>query len=287
MRFRTEIEPISPHRWINTETSITLLGSCFADNIGQMLERDGFHVLHNPAGPLFNPLSMANMLQSALTHRRYCAGDFVEGPRGFHCLDYASQFSGTDAVMLAQDINERLDALAGHLNSGTATCPNVLVLTFGSAFVYWLDGNKPVGNCHKFPAQRFQRRRLTVDQCVHHIKDALALTGENTRVILTVSPVRHLDDGLHGNTLSKSILHLACEQVADGNQIVYFPAYEMIVDDLRDYRFYADDLKHPSTMACDYIYEHFCRTFTDKHTIESAQQNRKSYALRNHRPILS
>lgn len=285
MRFRTEIEPQRTLGWIEPGTAITLLGSCFSDNIGERLVRDGFDCIHNPLGPLFNPLSISRAIELAMSGGEYLPDMLEAGPRGWHCMDFASRYSGNDPIEVCSTANGHLRLLSQRLQTSK---PHILALTLGSAFVYMLDGKRPVGNCHKFPAQRFERIRLDVDRIVDAIASATRSLSDNTKIILTVSPVRHLDDGLHGNTLSKAILHLACEQLVQQNpKINYFPAYEMLMDDLRDYRFYADDLKHPSAMACEYIYSHFCDTYMTAQTREYASRCRKEAAQANHRPILS
>ena len=286
MRFRTEIEPQPRLRLIEPSTPLLLVGSCFSDNIGALLERDGFRCVHNPLGPLFNPLSMANALAAAAGGRVYTPSDLTEGPLGLHCLDYASRYSGDDAAAVCGAVNADL----GTLRSAMATSeePPLVVLTFGSAYSYYLDGITAVGNCHKLPAQRFERRRLSVGQSIEAMEAAIAALPAQSRVVLTVSPVRHLDEGLHGNTLCKAILHLACESVIKAHpdgRITYFPAYEMLNDDLRDYRFYADDMKHPSPVAVDYIYSHFRHTYFTDSAMASAEKGRKASALAAHRKL--
>ncbi len=283
MRFRTEIDaPRFPFS-ITHSNPLLLLGSCFSDEIGARLCDDGFDVLHNPLGPLFNPLSVGKCLQYACQNRNYSASDLTVGPRGFHCLDYASRFSGQDAHSIVKDINDGLDAIRAVIQRNP-----VLFLTYGSAYIYEYEGN-PVGNCHKFPPQDFTRRRLSVEQAYGAILDScsLALKAGIKHIILTVSPVRHLDDGLHGNTLNKAVLHLAAEQVmTQCEHVHYFPAFEILNDDLRDYRFYAADMKHPSPTAVDYIYDIFCQALMSRKTRETALECRRQALTSRHRNIL-
>lgn len=285
MRFRTEIEPLKRLGLIKSDTRIVLLGSCFSDNIGERLCRDGFDCIHNPLGPLFNPVSLCRTLEAAASGKVYGAGDFTPGPRGLHCLDYASRYSDPSAGALADMVNADVEKLRRELLDTEK--PRVLILTLGSAYLYKFSGSTPVGNCHKFPADSMTRTRLTVEQCADALRRSVAAVGPDVKVIVTVSPVRHLDEGLHGNTVCKSILHLACDRlVAELPEVIYFPAYELLLDDLRDYRFYAEDMKHPSAVACDYIYSVFCRTMMDDSTIENAAECRKSALKAAHRPIL-
>lgn len=283
LRFRTEIEPQGFWPWIEPTTAITLLGSCFADSVGAALARDGFDTMANPMGPLYNPSSLFRCLTDALTGRRYGAGDFTPGPMGHHCLDYASRYCGPDADALAARLNGELEVLRAHLTRGGS---KLLCLTLGTAYVFYLDGSIPVGNCHKFPASRFGRRRLNTGEIAEGWKRLRPLLPEDLNIILTVSPIRHLADGLHGNNISKAVLHLAGEEICADGRAVYFPAFEIVNDDLRDYRFYADDLKRPSDMAVEYIYDVFSRSFMTDAARAAAAEGRRASAAAAHRPII-
>ena len=283
LKFRTEIEPQEFRPWIGPATAITLLGSCFADSVGAALARDGFDTMANPMGPLYNPSSLFRCLTDALTGRRYGADDFTPGPMGYHCLDYASRYCGPDAAALAACLNAGLASLREHL---TRAGSKLLCLTLGTAYVFYLDGGVAVGNCHKFPASRFERRRLGVGEIAEGWKRLRPLLPEDLNIILTVSPIRHLADGLHGNNLSKATLQLAAEEICADGRAVYFPAFEIVNDDLRDYRFYADDLKHPSDMAVEYIYDIFSRSFMTDAARAAAAEGRRASAAAAHRPII-
>lgn len=283
LKFRTEIEPQEFRTWIEPATAITLLGSCFADSVGAALARDGFDTMANPMGPLYNPSSLFRCLTDALTGRRYGADDFTPGPMGYHCLDYASRYCGPDAGALAACLNAGLASLREHL---TAPGSKLLCITLGTAYVFYLDGGVAVGNCHKFPGSRFERRRLGVGEIAEGWKRLMPLLPEDLNIILTVSPIRHLADGLHGNNLSKATLQLAGEEICADGRAVYFPAFEIVNDDLRDYRFYADDLKHPSDMAVEYIYDIFSRSFMTDAARAAAAEGRRASAAAAHRPII-
>lgn len=283
LKFRTEIEPQEFRPWIEPATAITLLGSCFADSVGAALARDGFDTMANPMGPLYNPFSLFRCLTDALTGREYGAGDFTPGPMGHHCLDYASRYCGQDAEALAARLNGELEALRAHLTRGGS---KLLCLTLGTAYVFYLDGGVAVGNCHKFPASRFERRRLSLGEIAEGWKRLRPLLPEDLNIILTVSPIRHLADGLHGNNLSKATLQLAAEEICADGRAGYFPAFEILNDDLRDYRFYADDLKHPSDMAVEYIYDIFGRSFMTDAARAAAAEGRRASAAAAHRPII-
>ncbi|MBD5233167.1 MAG: GSCFA domain-containing protein [Bacteroidales bacterium] len=286
MRFRTEIESIRPGFNLGFDRPVLLLGSCFTDEIGARLENDGFDVMRNPFGALYNPASIANCISRAAADAPYTVGDLNEGPRGMHCLDYATRFSGADADILLADINAVRSSLADFLGRKP-----VVIITLGSAFVFRLAGtNRIVGNCHKFDASCFERERLTVDEIENillKIVDTLRAAGVEN-IIFTVSPIRHLADGLHGNELSKASLLLAVDAAVErvGEGVFYFPSYEIMLDDLRDYRFYAQDMKHPSDTAVDYIYEKFAEAFFTKETLKKALDNRRASRSANHRQIL-
>lgn len=286
MRFRTEIEPLRAPFGLSHADRMVMLGSCFTDEIGSRLAADGFDVCANPFGALYNPLSICRCIDRMLDGTPYTASDLIDGPRGVHCLDYATRYSGTDPATVLDSLNADADRLRGAL----AGSP-VVFLTFGTAYVYRLrsDG-RVVGNCHKFPASDFDRSLLDVDTIVEAVgrtAERLRLAGA-ARMVFTVSPIRHVADGLHGNTVSKAVLHLAVERLCGGSDgfASYFPAYEIMIDDLRDYRFYASDMKHPSDVAVDYIYEFFSHTYFDAATRREAESRRRRYKASLHRPIL-
>lgn len=283
MRFRTEIELKRGSFAIGHDDRIVMLGSCFTDNVGSRLQRDGFEVTANPLGPLYNPYSLARVIEGALDGRCYSASDFLADSDGvFHCLDFASRYQDTDADRLAHTLNEEFGRLKDDIMRAT-----VMIVTFGSSVVYSLtdDIDGTVGNCHKFPSAMFCRMPLSIESIAARwtaLLDRLCAMGKN--VILTVSPIRHLADGLHGNELSKARLLLACERLVAHAD--YFPSYEIMMDDLRDYRFYGADMKHPTDVACDYIYEKFSQTYFTTKTIDEARKHRDAVLRSAHRQII-
>ncbi|MDE6135424.1 MAG: GSCFA domain-containing protein, partial [Muribaculaceae bacterium] len=234
-----------------------------------------------PLGAIYNPAMTARTLMRATDSASTPLPALVPGPRGMHCLDYATRFSGKSQDVLA-DLETAFTAIREILSRR----PTV-ILTFGSAFVYQHAG-RIIGNCHKFPASEFERRILGIGEIVDAMEAPMRrLIGMGCRVILTVSPIRHTADGLHGNTVSKATLHLAVEALRERiPEADYFPAYEILIDDLRDYRFYADDLKHPSAMAVTYIYEKFMEAYLLPSDIRKAIEARKAFMRSQHRPIL-
>lgn len=286
MRFRTPVEPLRGLRGkVSHRRAVVMLGSCFTDNIGGELEADGFSVVRNPLGPLYNPASLARTVERALDGRMYDAADasmVADGAGTVHCLDYAMRYSGPDAATVAEAVNVDFGRLTAIGDAGT------VVITMGTAWVYEHRATARVaGNCHKLPAAEFSRRCMSVDE-IAGLWEPLTrrLSERGATVVFTVSPVRHLGDGAHGNTLSKATLHLAVDRICSGSEgrAVYFPAFEIMNDDLRDYRFYADDMKHPSAMAVKYIYSIFAESFYTDATAREAAEARKAWLHAAHRP---
>lgn len=302
MQFRTVIQPEKSFIDISHDTGVLMLGSCFTDNVGIMLEHDGFKVTHNPMGPLYNPGSILFVLNRLSQGRGFDAGDIVENPQHkglWHCLAFASRYQDRDPERLLKRVNDDFDALSRAFASS-----RVLIITLGTSYVYKYLGSSGsasevipgnacggliVGNCHKFPARCFSREMLSADQCASclgAIGRVCAETGKT--LMLTVSPIRHLADGVQFNTLSKARLIEACHRLVfkRPDSTVYFPAFELINDDLRDYRFYAEDMVHPSEVAVKYIYDFFAETFFSHATFEKALLCRREYQRSLHRPIL-
>lgn len=275
IRFRTAIEPMTGRQALSYSNHILMVGSCFTDRIGAELIKDGFDVAVNPMGVLFNPASLADLLTRAAANMFYSISDLTNFDGIWHALQYESSRRDEDPGRL-------LDSLNGDFAKfiDTYRRSDTVIVTFGTAFVYrWLSDGNIVGNCHKLPASEFERSRMKVDEIITLWQKLI--DNSDKRFIFTVSPVRHLADGLHGNQLSKATLLLATEKLGE-----YFPSYEIINDDLRDYRFYDIDLKHPSSLAIEYIYKIFAKTYFTKPTLITAATHRREWLRRQHRPIL-
>lgn len=279
--FRTVQSPLRNCPPIGRDEPLAFVGSCFSDSVGALLARDGFDVSVNAMGALYNPMSMARVLARALEVRPYTAEDLVRDDSGvWHCLDFESRRQNSDVAALLETLNADFLAFSNALRRA-----KVWVVTFGTAWVFRLRQNGHiVGNCHKFPAAAFERYRVTPDEIVR----AWEPLCRGRRIIFTVSPIRHLADGLHGNTLSKAVLHLAVDSLCGSfpDNVLYFPSFEILMDDLRDYRFYADDMKHPSDVAVAYIYDIFSRTFFTAQTRRLAAEYERQARRLAHRPIL-
>lgn len=276
MRFRTEIE-IEKAPPIEADERLVFLGSCFADNIGGRLAGYGFDTVVNPLGPLFNPASLADTLVRALDGRKFDVSDLISHEGSWHCLHAAARYNSPDPDALIEALNRYFAPLADALAHGGCT----LFATFGTAYVYtYKENHGIVANCHRLPSAAFDRRRMSVDEITATWQPLLErLRKRGVRTVFTISPVRHVGDGLHANNLSKGTLHLAVDALG----AEYFPAYEIVCDDLRDYRFYADDLKHPSEAAINYIYEKFADTYFSAACKQTAELRHAAYLRAAHR----
>lgn len=283
--FRTIIDIPEVERKISYKSRILSLGSCFSENIGDKFSRYKFNTLINPFGILYNPHSMAQSLQFLMKEKQFTADDLIENQGVWHSFYHHSRFSGIDKEQVLSQINTLIKKASDFLKS-----TNVLLLTFGTAWVYELKKTgQIVSNCHKVPAREFTRYRLSVCDIVDLYKGIIkALKNQNLdlQVVLTISPVRHLKDGFHENQLSKSALLTAVNDLVESfDKVYYFPSYEIMMDDLRDYRFYNSDMVHPSSLAIDYIWENFKRIHVDTNAESTMKQVDKILQASEHRPF--
>lgn len=262
---------------ITHKSNIMLLGSCFAQNIGNRLQAGKFNVCTNPFGIIYNPLSISTVLHRAISGEEFTADspEISESNERWHSILHHSDFSRRTKEELITTINSSLQAAHNCIQNA-----DILIITFGTAYVYTrnCDG-RVVSNCHKMPAKEFTRRLLSVDEiteCMSRVLTPITEARPGVKIIFTVSPIRHLRDGAHDNQLSKATLLLAIEQLQKRymHNAAYFPAYEIVLDELRDYRFYADDMAHPAPIAVEYIWQQFADTHISSssqalcHTIE-------------------
>ncbi|MDR1407414.1 MAG: GSCFA domain-containing protein [Tannerella sp.] len=261
---KIDIPPSPVH--VSYGDAMMSIGSCFAENIGNMLFEHKFTIDLNPFGVLYNPKSIACAIRRLLQPAEQTSGLFFhEGL--FHSFAHHGSFSGVSEADCLRKINERLFTSASNLLN-----IKQLFITFGTSWFFRLrEDGRVVANCHKLPDKMFERERLTVKSIIdewEELLSALWTSNSGVKVVFSVSPVRHWKDGAHGNTLSKSILLLAVDalQAHYPGQVFYFPAYELVMDELRDYRFYAEDLFHPSPTAVRYLFERFVDTFMDATT---------------------
>ena len=280
MKFRTEISLTPLAEGLDHSAKIFALGSCFAENISERLRRAKFLVTTNPFGVLFNPLSIANAIERLNNARAFAVCDIREGREAFFSFDAHSSLNGKTQTEAFGNLNKAVAQ-----GSKALAESDWVILTFGTAWVYENNG-RVVANCHKQPAAQFQRRRLSVAEIVEQYEKLFEGVLCDKRVILTVSPVRHIGDGLQENSVSKAILRLAVEElVAKYENAHYFPSYEILMDDLRDYRYYADDLAHPSKVAIDYVWERFCEAMLSPKAQELLPKIAQIVAAAEHRPF--
>lgn len=235
------------------ERKFLMMGSCFSTEVGKRMQDDGYQVLLNPFGILFNPASICASLERLESGRPFLADDVIERDGQYCSFHHHGSFRRATPEIFLSDANEALRAGARWYTD----CDTV-ILTFGTAWVFrHLERNLIVSNCHKIPAREFSRERLSVSQTVEMLSPIVE-RHPRKQWIFTVSPIRHLADGMHGNQISKSTLILACDEMEKrfGN-VTYFPSYEIMMDQLRDYRWYADNQTHPSAAAVDVIYGEF------------------------------
>ena len=263
---------------------LMLLGSCFATNIGALLMEAKFRPDVNPFGILYNPLSISAALREIVSGRTYAEEDLFFFRECWHSPMHHGDFSSLSAEETLQRINTRLQA--AHKQIWNLDC---LMLTFGTAWVYEQTG-RVVANCHKQPESVFTRRKLSVQEIVSDytsLFSGLIARNPKLKVIFTVSPIRHVRDGMHANQLSKATLLLAIDQLqtAFPEHVFYFPAYELLLDELRDYRFYADDMVHPSPLAVRYVWEKFVQTCLSEDALEIMQESENINKALSHKPF--
>jgi len=283
--FQTRIEiPLSKTK-ISFEDRTMTLGSCFAENIGKKMKEAYFETDTNPFGILFNPVSISNSLELLLQTKTYTQDDIFEYNSMWQSFSHSSLFTDSTSEGCLSKLNSRLSTARVFLSQ-----TNVILITFGTAWVFEdKKSRRVVSNCHKLPADVFTRRQLTVEEIVADytlLINKLQSVFPTLNIIFSVSPVRHWKDGAHDNTISKSTLLLAINELQQQlEKVHYFPAYEIQMDELRDYRFYAADMLHPSDVAVDYIWNRFSDTYFSKQTLALKKRLEQLILDLNHRPL--
>jgi len=283
--FRTKIEPKPSRNKINYQTPVLFMGSCFTENIGNKMVDLKFPVMVNPFGVLYNPVSLRQSIEIILDKRDFEENDLIFFNEQWISFYHDTEFSNPEKKKALTKINETLNQSRVHLKNA-----KYLILSFGTAWVYeYKKFGKVVSNCHKIPSKEFVRYKLGVEdifvqwaKLINRLEDF----NPDLKIIFTVSPIRHWKDGAVENQLSKSTLLLAIHQLKKiFENVEYYPSYEIMMDDLRDYRFYADDMLHPSKVAIEYIWEHFVVTYLDEETKEILKEVNKIILADNHRPL--
>ncbi|WP_319500080.1 GSCFA domain-containing protein [uncultured Draconibacterium sp.] len=263
------------------------MGSCFTENVGAKMEALKYPVDINPFGILYNPLSVANGLQLLLEERQLSPNDLIRHNGLWHSFSHHGRFSNTEQNKALDDINTRIISSATFLKQA-----GFLFLTFGTAWIYrYKKSGELVSNCHKIPAREFVRERLSVQQIVDVYRELLLKIWQvnpDLKVVFTISPIRHWKDGAVENQRSKSTLILAVDQLIQehgAEKCAYFPSYEIVMDELRDYRFYAEDMLHISEVAVKHIWSRFETALINPESIEIAREVQKISNAVKHRPI--
>ena len=258
MKLQTKI-PISKqqHNLIDYNSKLLLIGSCFVENMGEKLDYFKFQSLQNPFGILFQPLSIENLITNAMNEKEFSENDVFFQNEQWHCFESHSKLSNTNKDTLLKTLNGQIQLTAKQINSSSH-----IIITLGTAWMYrFIETDTIVANCHKVPQKKFLKELLSVDEISESLESIVALirsVNSSVSIILTVSPVRHLKDGFIENTQSKAHLISAIHQVVEHKKnLHYFPSYEIMMDELRDYRFYAEDMIHPNNIAVKYIWEKF------------------------------
>ncbi len=281
--FRTVIKPVLYDFKISYKTKMMFIGSCFTENIGRKLEEQKFDIKVNPFGIVYNPISVSDELDMISEEKYFTDKDLINYDGYFHSLYHHGKFSGRDKSDVLENINNEINKSHKFLKE-----TDVIFLTFGTSWVYeYIERKQIAANCHKIPSNYFNKRLLSVNEIFLHFKKTikkLRKINSDLKIFFSVSPVRHLKDGFSENFLSKSILRVAIEKLSVFfSEIYYFPSYEILTDDLRDYRFYDKDLVHPNETASDYIYDFFGKTFFSGDTIKISEKIKKILKAKNHR----
>ncbi|MFT5884294.1 MAG: hypothetical protein ACI9IP_000749 [Arcticibacterium sp.] len=287
MNFRTQIELSELPFKIDRSSKVLTIGSCFSDGLGQYLTRSKINCLHNPYGIVFNPVSIFRLLSQSLDNLPVKTNYFTKNQGLWYHYDFHSKHCNQDKRHLESELND-LHQQVGEFLKKT----DYIIITLGTAFAYRLFQNSyVVANCHKKEATFFKKEILSLKEIDIRFKqfyERLVQINPKVKLIFTVSPVRHIKDTLPGNSLSKSILRLASQQFTEESKnISYFPSYEILMDDLRDYRYYSEDMIHVNEVGQKYVIEHFKKTAFSKDLLDFISEWDQIRNQINHRPFQS
>ncbi len=263
MKLQTQIPLQEEKHQIDYSSKLLLLGSCFVENIGEKLEYYKFQTIQNPFGILFHPLALENLITRAIEAKKYTKSAIFLHEENWHCYDAHSELSSPTPEELLEKLNNGLQITRAQIINASH-----IVITLGTAWVYtFLKEAKVVANCHKVSQKQFSKRLVSVQEIkdsLERIQHQIKSVNKNANILFTVSPVRHLKDGFIENQQSKAHLITAIHSVVKENNTFYFPSYELMMDELRDYRFYKEDMIHPNRTAVDYIWEKFSFVWINK-----------------------
>ena len=282
MNFKLEFDFPSLQRKINQQDKLFFIGSCFAENIAEIFIKNYFHVFSNPNGIVYNPKSISTQLNHLIQKKNHPETDVFFHNEQWHSFQFHSEFSSNTKEELLHKINESTKLASDELLNA-----NLLFITFGSAFVY-LHHKTAVSNCHKLPAKQFEKVLLKKEDIVNEyilLVKKLQSHNPDLQIIFTVSPVKYIRDGIIENNLSKAILIQSVHEIISScSNCFYFPAYEMVIDELRDYRFFKHDFAHPNEMAINYVWERLS-SWMDNITLEYLKDIEEFLKFKNHRVL--
>lgn len=284
-QYYTEVQMPEFDFEINYESKLLFIGSCFAESIGAKVQNFKFSTTINPFGILYNPLSIANGLDMLMDNQKVDENKLFQQNELWKSLDFHSRFSHVNKEITLNMMN---DAIAK--GNEALKQASYLFITFGTSWIYeWKESGQVVANCHKFPSQNFNRRKMSIQeikQTYCKLIGKLKELNPKLKIIFTLSPIRHWKDGAHGNQLSKSTLLLAISEIIENksNYCYYFPSYEIVLDELRDYRFYGEDLLHLNNVAIEHVWQKTNESIFAKSCQSVMTQIAKLNAAINHRP---
>lgn len=283
--FRTELSVTPSNDTIGISTPLLTIGSCFSDTIGKQFQLNKFDALSNPFGTVYNPTSIFKLLTYGIDRQFPDSHTYLKDEDLYFNYDFHSSFSASNEGLLKQHIEKSISEVHEFLKRS-----QYLIITFGTAHVYELIENKEVvANCHKQPSKLFSKRLLTQKEILvdfDHFYENLKRHFPQIKIIVTVSPVRHIKDTMEGNSVSKATLRIACNTFCEQyKNTSYFPSYELLLDDLRDYRFFKKDMIHPNEEAEEYIWRKFQEAYLEKPTQKFIQEWSKIRLAINHKPL--
>ena len=283
--FRTEIKlKKGQFPEINYGSNVFLIGSCFSDNIGDKFNHFGFSCISNPFGVTYNPVSIGKQIDRIIEKRSFSESDLIEKGESFNSFELHGSYDDISKEALLGGVNQKI--LESHDFIKNASH---MFITLGTAWVYELvERNEIVNNCHKLPAENFTKRLLSSEEVTESLSKCISACrtlNPDLKFIFTVSPVRHLKDGFRENNLSKGILHVSISELLKTEKVHYFPSYEILLDDLRDYRFFENDLLHPNSQAIEYIWDKLVSSTLDQASIDVMEEVKKIKLALSHRPF--
>ena len=284
MKFRTEVEILASEKKIGVEDGIFSIGSCFATEMHEKFAAGQIQSLNNPFGIIFNPYSIHNAIQQIYDAKEYQENDLILANENYISLDHHSSFDSRFAHKTLEKINQNIEEANQFLQN-----TSFVIITFGTSYIYeFLPKKKLVSNCHKIPQKFFEKRFLSHQELTDSINKTIDILKDicknEVQIMFTVSPVRHTKDGIIENQLSKSKLITAIHESISGKENChYLPVYEILMDDLRDYRFYKEDLIHPNSMAVQYIWEKFGNAYFSDDTKVFINENNKIITALSHK----